>query len=59
MLDTNGALALAVGFLAAFVSALVVIRALLRFVQTHDLRPFGWYRIAAGAAVLLWLALGG
>jgi undecaprenyl-diphosphatase len=48
--------ALAVGFLAAFVSALVVIRALLRFVQTHDLRPFGWYRIAAGAAVLLWLA---
>jgi undecaprenyl-diphosphatase len=58
-LDTNGAVALAVGFLAAFVSALIVIRALLRFVQTHDLRPFGWYRIAAGAAVLLWVALRG
>src|SRR5262249_12286321 len=57
-LDTSGAIALAVGFLAAFVSALVVIRALLRFVQTHDLRPFGWYRIAAGVAVLIWLALG-
>jgi undecaprenyl-diphosphatase len=57
-LDASGAIALAVGFLAAFVSALVVIRALLRFVQTHDLRPFGWYRIAAGVAVLIWLALG-
>jgi len=57
-LDTSGAVALAVGFVAAFVSALVVIRALLRFVQTHDLRPFGWYRIAAGLAALSWLALG-
>ena len=57
-LDTSAETALAVGFAAAFVSALVVIRALLRFVQTHDLRPFGWYRIAAGVGVLLWLVLG-
>ena len=41
------------------VSALVVIRAFLRFVQTHTLRPFGWYRIAAGIAVTLWLVLAG
>jgi undecaprenyl-diphosphatase len=58
-LDTSAALALAVGFAAAFGSALVVIRALLRYVQGHSLRPFGWYRIAAGAAVLLLLGLGG
>jgi len=56
-LDADAALALAVGFVTAFASALVVIRALLRFVQGHTLRPFGWYRIAAGAALLLWLAL--
>src|SRR5262249_49780911 len=37
-LDASAAAALAVGFITAFVSALVVIRALLRFVQTHSLR---------------------
>ena len=58
-IDSIAAAALAVGFVAAFVSALIVIRAFLRFVQTHTLRPFGWYRIAAGIAVLLWLALAG
>jgi len=55
-LDFAASLALAVGFATAFVSALVVIRGFLRFVQTHTLRPFGWYRIVAGAAVLAWLA---
>jgi undecaprenyl-diphosphatase len=43
---------LAVGFLSAFASALLVIRAFLRFVQTHDFRAFGWYRIAFGLALL-------
>jgi len=47
-----------VGLVAAYVSALVVIHAFLRFVQTNSLRPFGWYRIVAGLAVLVWLALG-
>jgi undecaprenyl-diphosphatase len=57
-IDSAVAVALAIGFAAAFVSALVVIRAFLRFVQTHTLRPFGWYRIAMGIAVVLWLVLG-
>ncbi len=57
-LDLAAGAALAVGFATAFVSALVVIRAFLRFVQTHTLQPFGWYRIAAGLAVLAWLVLG-
>jgi undecaprenyl-diphosphatase len=47
-----------VGLLTAYVSALIVIHAFLRFVQTNSLRPFGWYRIAAGLAVLAWLFLG-
>ena len=50
-------LGMAVGLLAAYVSALVVIHAFLRFVQTNSLRPFGWYRIAAGLVVLAWLFL--
>ena len=58
-IDTTAAAALAVGFATAFVSAFVVIHAFLRYVKTHTLRPFGWYRIAAGLAVVLWLVLTG
>jgi undecaprenyl-diphosphatase len=43
----------AVGLAVSFVSAFVVIRWLIRYVATHDFRPFAWYRIAFGAAVLL------
>jgi undecaprenyl-diphosphatase len=43
----------AVGLITAFASALVVIRAFLSYVQAHDFRPFGYYRIVAGAAVYL------
>lgn len=41
----------AVGFVAAFVSARVVIRSFLAYVQSHDFRAFGYYRIAAGLLV--------
>jgi undecaprenyl-diphosphatase len=44
---------LTVGLATAFVSALLVIRAFLAYVQTHDFRPFGYYRIVAGIAVYL------
>ena len=47
--------AIAVGFVAAFVSALVVVRAVLRFVSRHTYRPFAWYRIGLGMVVLAWL----
>jgi undecaprenyl-diphosphatase len=42
-----------VGLVVAFVSAFVVVRWLIRYVATHDLRPFAWYRIAFGVVVLL------
>jgi undecaprenyl-diphosphatase len=43
---------LGVGMAVSFVSAFVVIRWLVRYVATHDFRPFAWYRIAFGIAVL-------
>jgi undecaprenyl-diphosphatase len=43
----------AVGLVVAFISALLCIRWLIRFVSTHDFRVFAWYRIAFGAIVLL------
>lgn len=46
------------GGAAAFVSAFVVIRWLVRYVATHDFRPFAWYRIAFGMVVLATAWLG-
>jgi undecaprenyl-diphosphatase len=43
---------LLVGLAAAFVSALLAVRALLRFISTHDFTLFAWYRIAFGLMVL-------
>jgi undecaprenyl-diphosphatase len=44
----------AVGFVVSFISALVVIKALIRFVQSHTFRSFAWYRIAFGLLLLGW-----
>lgn len=41
-----------VGFIAAFLAALVAVKVLLHYVATHDFRLFAWYRIAFGAIVL-------
>jgi undecaprenyl-diphosphatase len=42
-----------VGSVVAFISAFVVIRWLIRYVATHDFKPFAWYRIVFGIVVLL------
>jgi undecaprenyl-diphosphatase len=47
-----------VGSVAAFLSAFVVVRWLIRYVSTHDFKPFAWYRIAFGVMVLLTAWLG-
>jgi undecaprenyl-diphosphatase len=43
-----------VGFFTAFVSAVFVIKFLLRYVATHDFRAFAWYRIIFGVMVLIY-----
>jgi len=42
-----------IGFVAAFASAFLCVRWLLRYIATHDFTPFAWYRIAFGALVIL------
>jgi undecaprenyl-diphosphatase len=54
-LSAGDAPAFAVGFVAAFVSALIVIKAFLRYVSHHSFAAFAWYRIVFGAALLLLL----
>ena len=43
---------IAVGFVVSFVFALVAVKALIRYVASHDFRAFAWYRIALGTVVL-------
>ena len=42
----------------AFFSALACIRWLIRYVSTHTFSPFGWYRIAFGALILVTSGMG-
>jgi undecaprenyl-diphosphatase len=42
----------AVGMVAAFVSAFLCVRWLLRYIATHTFVPFAWYRIGFGLVVL-------
>jgi undecaprenyl-diphosphatase len=49
--------AIVIGFIAAFLSALVIVKAVLRFVSRHTYRPFAWYRIGLGLVVMVWLLM--
>jgi undecaprenyl-diphosphatase len=42
----------AVGFIAAFLTALVTVQALVAYISRHSFAPFGWYRIVFGLIVL-------
>ncbi len=44
---------LLVGTVVAFVVSLMVIRFLMNFIKKHNFKPFGYYRIALGALVLI------
>jgi len=61
----NGALTgdekmiLAVGMIVAFVVSMFIIRFLMNYIRRHDFKVFGWYRIALGAAVILYFTLRG
>jgi undecaprenyl-diphosphatase len=51
--NVNWAL-VAIGTAVSAISAFVVVKWLLRFVQSHTFVGFGWYRIVLGGAILLW-----
>jgi len=52
LLQSGDLLILLVGAIVSFFVALIVIRALLRYVQTNTFEPFAYYRIALGLIVL-------
>jgi undecaprenyl-diphosphatase len=56
-LDWQGGGLIAVGFVVAFLSALVVIKPFVGFVSRHGFGVFAWYRIAVGALALVLLVM--
>ncbi len=59
ILDFNDLSIIAVGFIAAFVSALFVVRSLLAFVSSRGFTPFAIWRIVVGVAGLIGLMIVG
>jgi undecaprenyl-diphosphatase len=55
LLSVDDAAIIGVGFAAAFVSAVVVVRGLLGFVSRRGYAVFGWWRIGVGVVALLGL----
>lgn len=51
-MDSSGLELIAVGFVVSFIVALLVVKWLVKFVQTHGFGVFAWYRILLGAAIL-------
>ena len=48
---------LVVGMVVAFVTSVVSIKFLMKFIKTNDFQPFGVYRIVLGIAVIVYFAL--
>jgi len=57
-LSASDAAVIAVGFVMAFLSAVLVVRGLLDYVSRHGLALFGWWRIAIGGITLVALLAG-
>lgn len=51
MIHEYGVLPMAVGIVAAAVSAAIAVRWLVSYLQSHGLSAFGWYRIALGLII--------
>jgi undecaprenyl-diphosphatase len=56
-IQSGDLLLLALGFVVSFLTALVVVRQFMGFIQRHSFTGFGYYRIALGLVVLVWLVL--
>jgi len=57
MLDHYGALATALGFLAAALAAWVAVKWMIAWLERRGLALFGWYRVGLAIGVAAWLIL--
>jgi len=56
-ISSNEIIILAIGFITAFATALAVIKFFMDYIQRHNFKPFGYYRLALGTLVLLYFLL--
>lgn len=57
-MTSDGLAMVAVGFVAAFVAALIVVKAVIGFISRRGLTPFAYYRIGLGLLIFALLAAG-
>jgi undecaprenyl-diphosphatase len=57
-LGTERSVEIAIGFVMAFIASALVVRPFLAVVRRVGFGPFAWYRIAAGLAIIVALAIG-
>jgi undecaprenyl-diphosphatase len=58
LIDTYGWVNPLIGFVAAFVSAVIAVRWLVGYLNKHGLELFGWYRLVVAAIALVLVATG-
>lgn len=46
-----------IGFVFAFITAIIGVKFFIKFIQKNNFIPFGWYRIGLGITVFLWLLI--
>lgn len=54
-LSSNDTANIAIGFVVSFIVAYGVVKTFIAFIGRYGLKPFGWYRIVTGLALLGWL----
>lgn len=57
-LSSARAIEIGIGFVAAFLASVVVVRPFLEFIRRAGFAPFAWYRIVVGVAIVAALAAG-
>jgi undecaprenyl-diphosphatase len=55
MLATYGAAPLLIGFVSAWISAVLAVKWMVGYLKSHGMEIFGWYRVALAIAVAAWL----
>jgi undecaprenyl-diphosphatase len=56
LVDQFGLLAPAIGLVCAFFTAVIAVKWMVGYLESHSLRIFGWYRLAIGAVSVVLLA---
>jgi undecaprenyl-diphosphatase len=59
ILSANDVMLITIGFVAAFISGLIVVRGFLDFISRHGFTPFAWWRIVVGCCGLAGLYVWG